>query len=76
MIETGELRSLARQTAELAFELAGLPADGLRNDVHALDEIEQLAARIMTAVSTVRASATQTVCETRGMWRAMQAVRP
>lgn len=76
MIETRDLRSIARQTAELALQLAALPADGLRNDVQALDEIEQLASRIMREASTVRAGATQTAGETRGMWRIMQPIRP
>jgi hypothetical protein len=76
MIDTRDLRSMARETAELALQLAALPADGLRNDTQALNEIELLAGRIMREASTVRAGATQTAGETRGMWRVMQPVRP
>lgn len=76
MIETRDLRSMARQTAELALQLAALPADGLRIDVEALIDIEQLAGRIMMEAPTVRAGATRTACEVRGMWRVMQPIRP
>jgi hypothetical protein len=75
MIETIDLKSMARETAELALELAALPVDRLRDDAHALDEIEQLATRILKEASTVRAQAFQSVGETRGMWRVMQPVR-
>jgi hypothetical protein len=67
---------MARETAELALQLAALPADGLRNEVQALDEIEQLAARIMKEASMVRTGAMQSAGQTRGMWRVMQPTRP
>jgi hypothetical protein len=65
-METRDLRNMARQTAELGFQLAALPTDGLRNDVQAFDE-EQLEVRIMRLASTVRAEATRTSGEARGM---------
>jgi hypothetical protein len=76
MTETRDLRSMARQTAELALQLAALPADGFRSDVQVLTELEQLAALIMREASTVRSGAMQTAAETRGMWRVMQPTRP
>jgi hypothetical protein len=66
MVETRNLRKMAGATAEFALQLAARPADGLLNDVQALDEIERLAARIMREASTVRAGATQTSGEARG----------
>jgi hypothetical protein len=60
---------LAKQTAEMALRLAALPADGLRNNVEALDSIEQLAVQILKEVSAVRAGNTRMAGETSGMWR-------
>jgi hypothetical protein len=65
------VNQLAKQAAELALQLAALPADGLRYDAHALDNIEQLAARILNDVSTARASAIRPIGEIRGAWRAV-----
>ena len=62
---------LAKHAAELALRLAALPSDGLRHDVHALDAIEQLAARVLREIAVVRASAVRPVGETSGMWRAV-----
>jgi len=65
---------LAKQAAEIALRLATLPADGLRNNLQALDAIEELAKRILNEVSAVRTSKTRPVGESSGMWRAMQPV--
>jgi hypothetical protein len=66
---------LAKQAAEIALRLAALPADGLHNNPEALDSIEQLATRILTEVSAVRAANSRPVGETRGMWRIPQLVQ-
>jgi surfactin synthase thioesterase subunit len=66
---------LAKQAAEIALRLAALPADGLRNNLEALDSIEQLAREILKEVSAARAGKSRVVGETSGMWRAMQPVR-
>ena len=71
-METKTLRNMARETAELALQLAALPVEGLRNDVQALNDIEQLATRILREASTARADTVRNVGETRGMWRAIQ----
>ena len=65
---------LAKQAAEIALRLAALPADGLHNHPEALDSIEQLATRILTEVSAVRAANSRPVGETRGMWRIPQPI--
>ena len=66
---------LAKQAAEIALRLAALPADGLRNNLEALDSIEHLAMRILREVSAVRAGKACAVGETSGMWPAMQPLR-
>jgi hypothetical protein len=66
---------LAKQAAEVALRLAAFPADGWRNNLDALDSIEQLATRILKEVSAVRASNRPVVGETCGMWPAMQPLR-
>ncbi|MCX6627995.1 MAG: hypothetical protein NTW28_10250 [Candidatus Solibacter sp.] len=66
---------LAKQAAEIALRLAALPADGLRNNLEALNCIEELAMRILKEVSAVRSSRSHPVGETRGMWPAMQPAR-
>jgi hypothetical protein len=53
-METRNLRSMARETAELALQLAALPAEGLRNDLQALEDIELLAKRILNEASSAR----------------------
>jgi hypothetical protein len=84
MIAFGRLRAarqdphldqLAKQAAEIALRLAALPADGLRNNLEALDSLEQLAMRILQEVSTVRNARSRSVGETRGMWPAKQPVQ-
>jgi surfactin synthase thioesterase subunit len=66
---------LAKQAAEIALRLAALPAEGLRNNLEALDSIEQLALQILKEVSAVRTGKSRVVGETSGMWRAIQPVR-
>jgi hypothetical protein len=66
------LDQLAKQAAEVALRLAALPADGLRNNLEALDSIENLAMRILKEVSAVRASKAHGVGDARGMWPTMQ----
>ena len=77
MLPTGnpQLDQLAKQAAEIALRLAALPADGLRNNLEALDSLEQLAMRILQEVSTVRNARNRSVGETRGMWPTMQPVQ-
>lgn len=60
---------LAKQTAEMALRLAALPVDGLRNNIEALDSIEQLAVQILKEVSAVRAGNSRMAGESSGMWR-------
>lgn len=66
---------LTRQAAEIALRLAALPAEGLRNDVPALDAIEQLALQILKEVSAVRVGKSHALGESSGAWRAMQPLR-
>lgn len=73
--ENTQVDQLAKQAAEIALRLAALPADGLRNNLEALDSIEQLAMRILKEVAAVRAAKSHPVGETRGMWPAMLPVR-
>ena len=63
---------IAKQAAEIALRLAALPAHGLRDNFEALDSIEQLAIRILTEVSALRAAQRKPVGETSGTWRAME----
>ncbi len=67
-----QVDQLAKQTAEIALRLAALPADGLRNNLEALDSIERLALQILKEVSAVRTGKSRMVGESSGMWRAMQ----
>jgi hypothetical protein len=75
VIRRPKVEQLAKQAAELALRLAAFPADGLRNNLQALDAIEQLAIQVLREVSTVRADRNPASGETRGMWRAMQPVQ-
>ncbi|MBZ5625738.1 MAG: hypothetical protein LAQ69_44650 [Acidobacteriia bacterium] len=77
VIGNAQVDQLKQQAAEIALRLAALPADGLRNNLEALDSIEQLALRILKEVSAVRNGKTQShaVGESSGMWRAMLPVR-
>lgn len=71
VIRSSHLEQIAKQAAEIALRLAALPADGLRNNFEALDSIEQLAIRILTEVSALRAAQRKPVGETSGAWRAI-----
>ena len=71
----GKIEQLAKQAADMALRLAALPADGLRNDLDALNSIEQLAMRILTDVSAIRTGRGRPMGETRGMWAVVQDVR-
>jgi hypothetical protein len=66
------VEQLIRDSAELALRLAAIPIDRLRNDVVALDAIEQLALRVLKEVSAVRTGRNPVVGEISGKWRAMQ----
>jgi hypothetical protein len=75
VIETRILKSMARETAELALLLAALPADALRNDDQALSDVEYLALRVLKEATAARAGNVRPVGESRGIWRAVQPVR-
>lgn len=66
---------LAKQAAELALRLATLQLDGTRNDVQMLEELEQLAGKILNQISAIRAGKQRPVGETCGMWRVMQPIQ-
>jgi hypothetical protein len=69
VIETKVLKSMARETAELALQLAALPAEGLRTDHQALADLEYLALRILKEATTARTASVRGVGERRGMFR-------
>jgi hypothetical protein len=72
VVETKNLKALAREVAELALELAALPADGLHYDVQALSDIEYMALRILKEASAARTGNVRPVGESSGTWRAVQ----
>ena len=74
MVDTKALRSMARETAELALLLAALPNNPSCTDLEALSEIEYLALKLLQEASNARADAARGVGETRGMWRAVQPI--
>jgi hypothetical protein len=63
---------LARHASEIALRLAALPAEGLRDDMGALDSIEQLALQILKEVSAAKARRSRTPGDSRGAWPAMR----
>ena len=71
MADTSNLRSMAREVADLALRLAAIPADGSRQDQQVLSEIEVIAARILKEASKARAGNERTIGETSGMWRVL-----
>jgi hypothetical protein len=75
VIETRILKSMARETAELALLRAALPADALRNDDQALSDVEYLALRVLKEATAARAGNVRPAGESSGIWRAMQPVR-
>jgi len=76
MIDTKNLRNMAKEASELALRLASLPSDGLGTDARALDELDQLATRILKETSSARAASLHSIGECRGVWRVMQPARP
>jgi len=72
VVETKNLKALAREVAELALELAALPAGGLHYDVQALSDIEYMALRILKEASAARTGNVRPVGESSGTWRAVQ----
>jgi hypothetical protein len=70
-----QVNQLAKQASELALRLAALPADGSRYTVQALDDMEQLADRVLKNVAELRARPRRAIGETSGIWRAMQPVK-
>jgi hypothetical protein len=71
VVETRNLKSMAREVAELALELAALPVDGLRSE-QALSDVEYLALRILKEATAARAGNVRPVGESSGVWRAVQ----
>ena len=69
MIDTKILKSMARETAELALQLAALPAEGLRSEHQALADLEYLALRILKEATVARTASARGVGELRGQWR-------
>ena len=62
---------LTRQVAQMALRLTALPAEATRNDMQALEVIEQLALRILKEVSLRRVCSGPAAFdprETRGSW--------
>jgi hypothetical protein len=76
MTDTKTLRSMAKEASGLALRLASLPGDGLGMDTRALDELDQLATRILKETSSARALSLHSVGECRGVWRIIQPARP
>ena len=66
---------LARHAAEIAQRLSALRVEGLRDDMQALDHIEQLAIQILKEVSAVRIGKSRALGESSGAWRAMPPIR-
>lgn len=64
---------LTRHAAEIALRLAALPAGGFREDMQALDNVEQLALEILKEVSAARRANGRSPGEISGAWPAMQA---
>ena len=64
---------LAKDAAEIAFRLASFSTDPQRR-AEAVDNLEQLAFKVLNAVSAARAgTASYDAGATRGMWRAVPA---
>jgi len=67
---------MAKLAADLAVQLAGLPAEGLSRDLQPLDDLEQLATRILKEASAARSASIRSIGETSGRWRPMMPARP
>ena len=63
---------MAREVADLALQLAALPADGLRYEIQALSDIEYMALRILKEANSARAGNVRPIGEISGTFRAMQ----
>jgi hypothetical protein len=72
VVDTRNLKSMAREVAELALQLASLPADGLHFDLQPLSDVEYLALRILKEATAARAGNVRPVGESSGVWRAVQ----
>jgi hypothetical protein len=72
VVETRNLKNLAREVSDLALLLAGLPSDGLRYDLQALSDVEYMALRILKEATAARAGNVRPVGESSGVWRAVQ----
>ena len=70
--ETRNLKAMAREVADLALQLAALPADGLRCDLQALADVEHMAMRILKEATAARAANVRPIGESSGTWRAVQ----
>jgi len=66
---------LARHAAEIAQRLAALPGEGLRDEMRALDNIEELALQILKEVSAARVGKSRALGESSGSWPVMQPIR-
>jgi hypothetical protein len=66
---------LARHAAEIALRLAALPAEGSRDNIQALDNLEQLAVQILKEVSAARVGKSRAPGESSGAWPAVQPIR-
>lgn len=71
MVDTRNLKGMAREVAELALALAALPVDGMRSD-QALSDVEYLALRILKEATAARSGNVRAVGESSGVWRAVQ----
>jgi hypothetical protein len=72
VVETKNLKLMAREVAELALQLAALPADGLSYDVQALSDVEYMALRILKEATAARTGNVRPIGESSGTWRAVQ----
>ena len=71
MVDTKNLKSMAREVAELALQLAALPPDGSRCD-QALSDVEYMALRLLKEANAARTGNVRPVGESSGTWRAVQ----
>ena len=68
---TPQVDQLTKQAAEMALRLAALPEDGLCSD-RDLDQLEQLAMRILIDVAAVRAAGNPHAGDVTGTWPAVR----
>ncbi len=60
---------IQRQIAELAIRLLAVPADALRTDPAALEEIERIATQVIKEAAAIRAGKLYLPGERSGSWR-------